>query len=458
MKLEHDLTDLKWVSWGLDHLGKKFLVEGSPLIYRALGTDSAMLFEKISAKESVRRCISEGNLVPEIRDPSLKLSGFECVLSQELLPTLVEGHQIPYERRLLMARKWIDINFLLLQDGLALGDAHLANWAFDSGFDPKWIDFGSIVEVASGAEGLAEFRSENLRPLRLASKFPFLSHWFLDKSISRQDQIAFRAGWLLAIVRKFAFLRKVLLEEDLIIRFRWKVSSRRDSLGSVRMRGRRLRRLHRQVNSLSRDFRQTGFWSDYRSPVGASILPSDARESIICKLVEENSPQSLLDIGGNDGWATLSNAAPGRHLTLLEPDHHAISKFTDVLSRTNLPTGCQVRAVVGGFGAKTGSYDVVLALALTHHLSLGQSWPFDVIADVISSQTRQLALVEFMPWGLVSGEANEPQSTLPSWYSLENFRSSLEKFFAHVEEIDYGQLGQRAPRILLLCEQSSSAL
>ena len=78
--------------------------------------------------------------------------------------------------------------------------------------------------------------------------------------------------------------------------------------------------------------------------------------------------------------------------------------------------------------------DVVIALAVTHHLSLTQGYPFERIFRTISKYTWRHAIVEFMPLGLWNGTYAPP---LPDWYSEDGFRSGLAPFF---ETLDRKQI------------------
>jgi predicted O-methyltransferase YrrM len=93
--------------------------------------------------------------------------------------------------------------------------------------------------------------------------------------------------------------------------------------------------------------------------------------------------------------------------------------------------------------------DVALALALTHHLSLGQSYPFDFIAKQLASFTTNVLITEFMPRGLATG--TQPDMNLPEYYKLENFVHELEQHFNKVEVFDYDVPDGTSPRILLVC-------
>jgi hypothetical protein len=74
--------------------------------------------------------------------------------------------------------------------------------------------------------------------------------------------------------------------------------------------------------------------------------------------------------------------------------------------------------------------DVVIALALTHHLLLSQGLPLSWILDILSEYSRKYVFVEFMPLGLFDGNTAPP---IPSWYTVEWFQQEFEAKFLLVE-------------------------
>jgi hypothetical protein len=75
--------------------------------------------------------------------------------------------------------------------------------------------------------------------------------------------------------------------------------------------------------------------------------------------------------------------------------------------------------------------DLVVALALTHHLTLAQGYDIEDVFRYISGYAKKYVLVEFMPLGLwVKGH----QPNIPDWYTSAWFREAFTKFFDLVWE------------------------
>ena len=75
--------------------------------------------------------------------------------------------------------------------------------------------------------------------------------------------------------------------------------------------------------------------------------------------------------------------------------------------------------------------DVVIALAVTHHLMLTQNIPLEYILETISRYSRKYIMVEFMPLGLYDGTC---MPYVPPWYTIDRFRESFQNNFRLILE------------------------
>jgi hypothetical protein len=70
--------------------------------------------------------------------------------------------------------------------------------------------------------------------------------------------------------------------------------------------------------------------------------------------------------------------------------------------------------------------DLVIALAVTHHLVLSQNFPLREVLRTMAGYTRRFAMVEFMPMGLWNGHTAPP---VPGWYTQDWFHRIFAEFF-----------------------------
>ena len=451
----------------LDSLGPRFVLETKEVeetsktpskFFRAVLRSQENSFWALRRKESVEACISRGLILEEKPTDEIKLprhdaGKYSLVLEADSLGAQPRTSEIPFERRVRMAKLWLEINSLLLDDRLCLIDAHLGNFAFDRSFTPVWIDFGSVQPLKHGWEAFEEFRSHHLRPLGIAARSPEAIDLILTSAISQKMKSALFFGRAGKVVNRY-LLRHFAISGDLFFKALELLGLKRiQEKLLVGFRQATLRSFRRRIDRLPSPAPTTGRWSKYRAGAESQLPPSDPRGTRIADLISSLKPESVIDIGANDGWVVLQNLAANTHFCAVEPDHGAISRFTNCLERVQLPAGTEVRALVGGFGPRDHKHDLVIALALTHHLSLSQEWSFEAIASVLRTLTNHYVLVEFMPWGLVPGGASQPQRNLPSWYTEEDFVLALEKYFYRVQRVDYEKSPRSARRVMYLCEK-----
>ena len=76
--------------------------------------------------------------------------------------------------------------------------------------------------------------------------------------------------------------------------------------------------------------------------------------------------------------------------------------------------------------------DIVLALAITHHLLLTQKFAIDDILQKIKDYSKQYVCIEFMPLGLWA--TGQQEVKVPEWYNIDWFRENFKKKFKLTRE------------------------
>lgn len=342
------------------------------------------------------------------------------------------------------ARLWLEINRRLSKEGLCLIDSHLANFAFDSRMKPTWIDLDSIAKICHGAEGLVEFRRTFTRPLIGLRHFPALARP-LRSAIGSMNSAELRA------LTKFPSLsfRGIEVSSGLPIylsRF----------LGIKVPMAKTLRRFLLALNALllPRSTKSPrNYWAHYVRKNPFDQKPRDEREKELVDTASKLEFDSVADVGGNDGrylWMLKGDASLS---ALFDLEDSAIAVFLNHLS--DLPEGKgddatsseNYFALLAGADSIPGKYDLVLGLALTHHLVLSQHWSFERVAVTFREKTKRHLLIEYMPNGVGPLQMTYPE--LPLWYTLENFVASLTAKFKKVHVVTKNH---EAPRVLIHCE------
>jgi predicted RNA methylase len=204
--------------------------------------------------------------------------------------------------------------------------------------------------------------------------------------------------------------------------------------------------------NLPRATRRTGsLWSRYEHdrPHYSESAARHKRETV-ARWIEALRPSTVVDLGCNTGeFSRLAASAGARTVVAIDADHDAIERlhgaadapanvFTAIADVADVPGG---RGWVGAeapglFARLADRADVVMALALTHHLAIGESIPMREIARMLGSVSRSHAIVELIDERdpMVVELAAQRQRD-PSEFAIALQRAALDEFFSVQDEV-----------------------
>ncbi|MBI4929238.1 MAG: SAM-dependent methyltransferase [Bacteroidetes bacterium] len=167
------------------------------------------------------------------------------------------------------------------------------------------------------------------------------------------------------------------------------------------------------------------------------------KEQIVTSWLEKLKPETLWDLGCNIGKFSLIASKHCNYILSMDADHYCIENFYTALknSATNniLPLVIDLSNPSPSIGwanaerrniAQRGKADTVLALALTHHIRIGNNIPFSIIARYFSELTEEL-IIEFIPKDdamvqqMISGREN-----IFNDYTNGNFIAAFGNYFS----------------------------
>ncbi|MDP8236205.1 MAG: hypothetical protein P9M08_07460 [Candidatus Erginobacter occultus] len=430
-----------------DNSGRVFRWRGR--VYRAIRAESAGFYRGLFEKYNIQELFDYGLVRTGIAP--LSLEGYSLILNHDRIPIIsycVEwGAEMLRDAALLIC----DLTARLHDRGLVLKDVHPWNILFDHG-KPVFIDWGSIFPASEVAEWpYLQFRDRLIWPLYLMSAGAF--------RIARLSMLGPPGSLRLGDVIRL-LLKRIPLQA--LVRF-WR--------SDLELKRRRFRvdadyfqSLRRLLESIPLIEEKTK-WDDYDLPYRklsfrpAEDWPLKARN--VYKVLQELRPQSVTDIGCNKGWFSELATLGGASVVAMDTDEPSINALYRGSRTKNLsilplvmdicyPTPAHGLLQVYPTPETRLSGDLVMALALVHHLVFKRGLSFRVIAAQLAAFTRQCLIVEFIPPGdyWVSKWMNEKFS----WYSLDNFISVLREYFPRIEVMD----SSPAPRVLLVCDRQES--
>jgi len=166
----------------------------------------------------------------------------------------------------------------------------------------------------------------------------------------------------------------------------------------------------RHLNAL-RPANAVSKWSNY---TGAKSLYSDAefaaKEAFVADALGLARPGNVLDVGANEGHFSFLAAASGASVVAIDSDpavagaiwRKAHAGRLDVLplvvdlTRPTPATGWRNQECESFLDRSRSGFDMVLMLAVIHHMLVTERVPLEDLFDLVSEITREYALIEYV--------------------------------------------------------------
>jgi hypothetical protein len=399
----------------LDDVGRPFAWDGG--VYRGIYPGREERVRRLFSSGLVEALVSRGLLVPT-ELTSLRMEGFSLVLRHEPITAA-----LPTEWTASMLRDActtiLTVNRICQEHGHELTDAHPYNVSFHRS-RPVWIDIGSIGPRREGWSARSEFVDFSVMPLAFLLRGDLLEGYGILMA-ERSLKIAARP------------FRQSVLFERFLAAIGESAESFRDEHVDEEWISERLPRPRLQET----------LWSGYQH--GAASVLDDLvdhpgnrfrRFFEVSRLLGVHAPgaRTCLDLAGNVGLASMILSERHPHLRCLNTDNDPLAiERSYALLRQN--PRFRVESYLLNFmlpmyadSVVRFRSDVVLALAITHHLLLSQGHKLDEILEKLAAYSRGHVLVEFMPLGLWGGDpAAKPE--VPPWYTTDWFEAGFRRHF-----------------------------
>jgi hypothetical protein len=150
-------------------------------------------------------------------------------------------------------------------------------------------------------------------------------------------------------------------------------------------------------------------WVDYYAHTNYTEASMAAKHRLVSRMIEDTHPATVWDLGANTGAFSRIAANAGAYTLAIDGDLAAVERaVVDGQHRSErriLPLVMDLANPTSSMGwaheeryslADRGPADLVLALGLIHHLTLGNHVPFAMTADFFARIGRSL-IIEFVP-------------------------------------------------------------
>jgi hypothetical protein len=191
-------------------------------------------------------------------------------------------------------------------------------------------------------------------------------------------------------------------------------------------------------------------WADYADQTSYSAAGTASKEALVRRLLEAchaEGARHAWDVGANTGRYSAIAAGAGFEVLAVDGDWAAVERHYLALRASGerrimplLTDLADPSPAIGWANAERASLieranaDVVLALALVHHLAIGRNVPLGMVADLLARLAPHL-VVEWIPKQdpMVQRLLSAREDIFPG-YSVEGFRAAFEPRFEIVEE------------------------
>lgn len=389
-----------------------FVFEQDGVLYRQVNESCRTSYEGLMGSGLYDELVAKQLLVSHVEvDAPRGDTGAYRILKPELVPFISYPYEWSFGQLRKAALTTLRIQRIALRHDMTLRDSSAFNVQF-VGSRPVFIDTLSFESYVEGRPwvGYRQFCQHFLAPLFLMAgcdpRLSVLSSFWID-------------GIPLDVVRRLAprtyrwkpgFLTHIYLHSKAQERFRETASRRptsprlsRASLTSI------LDSLRATIEGLAWNPEKTQ-WADYYSKTNYSEGAMELKKRFVATVVDEIRPAQVVDLGANTGEFSTIAARAGAYVIAPDIDHGAVElcyrrtsaeKDTSILPLVvdlTSPTpavGWMNVERASFLGRCSGKTDLVLALALIHHLVIGNNVPLRSVIELLA-RTGPNGIVEFV--------------------------------------------------------------
>lgn len=384
-----------------------------------------------------------------------------------LYPTQISFQSYPFEWSFSQWKKAINaylyINQIALKYGMILKDATPFNFYFTGG-KAIMFDTSSFIFFNNKDKWIAyqQFCIEFLGPIALMH--------YNGQRWSRITKTHLKGLPLQFISKQLPLKSWFNLNTLLHIHLHAKYISKKTSKGSTNNIGFSKEKISALINMIHSSLKKwkgaflfDNQWIDYYKNEIESKSYLFHKEQVITNWLNDLSPNSVVDLGANTGKFSFIAGKIAKKVIALESEDACIDNIENRIEKENL--GNLYAAVMdlvdstankGALNKEFKSIDrraqceLVLALALVHHLYLNNQLGFDQIAELISIYCIRFAIVEFIPKSDKKVQILLQNKTLDfTGYNEDNFTNALSEWFTINEVVTL----EDSERKLLLLEK-----
>jgi len=419
-------------------------------LYRQINKSYKENYDFLMGSGLYKNLVENKLLIPheEVLNEKMTDDGF-MIIKPEKIPFVSYPYEWSFSQLKDAALITIEIQKIAKKYDMMLKDASAYNIQFKNG-KPIFIDTLSFEKYVEGEpwKGYKQFCQHFFAPLALMSKRDIrlgqLSRIYIDgipldlasDLLPMKTKTTFS---LLSHIHAHAKSQKHYEGKKIDMKKR-KISSR--SLEGV------IESLHSGIKKMNWAEKETE-WGDYYSDTNYSDVSFEEKQKIILEFLKKHNPKNIWDLGSNTGIFSRIASDLGIFTVSFDIDPLAVEKnYRESVEKqeTNiLPLLLDLANPSGDIGwsnnerlslMKRGPVDLVMALALIHHLVISNNVPLKKLAHFFNKICNFL-IIEFIP--KTDSQIDRllvTREDIFTDYTQENFESEFKNYFTILKSID----------------------
>lgn len=419
-----------------------FIFQANGTIYRQVNKRYATAYNLLMSSGLYSKLVQHKQLIPhqEITDNLTGTADWYKTLQPESIPYISYPYEWCFEQLRDAALLTLKVLRTALHHGMILKDATPFNIQFVQS-RPVFIDTLSF-EVYNPAQPWVAYRQ-----FCQCFLFPLYLEHYLKKDVQKILSAYIEGIPVDVTARLLPWKSNLSLGVWLHVYLQNTVQrNRKEGGNAVQFQKKKLLDLISHLESIlqrfpaERTYKTT--WNNYYDDTILSQEYLQNKEVIFRRICEPLSIQTALDLGANDGYFSRILAGKGVQVIATDVDGQCINRLYGEVKKKALPNILPLMLdvsnpspAIGFHNQERASFherikpDLVLALALVHHLVIGKNIPLPMLADYFHDIAPQL-IIEFVP-----KEDEKVQQMLKSRedvfddYSVAHFEEIFSRYF-----------------------------
>lgn len=420
-------------------------------VWRGLDEGALADFQALAATPFFTAALDAGQVVgTELADtrPDGLDEHWAGVLRHDRIPVISYPYEWSFEMLRDAARLQLDLVAQALAEDLTTKDASAYNVQF-VGSQPRFIDVGSFERLREGEPwyGYRQFHMHFLLPLMLQAYRGIAFQPLLRADVEGVNPVDARrmmSFWDIVSPRRKGTLLHVSLQARAEA-----ATSQRDVKSELKRAGMKKELLVAQIRNLRKlvdrvRLKKTDTeWANYSERGHYTDADLQAKEAFVSSVAAEAKPTLAWDLGANDGHFSRLVADQGAYVIAADGDHVAVDGLYRSLRESGdtriLPLVLNLADPSPNRGwrgkerlafTERSRPQLVLALALIHHLVISRNVPMQEFVDFLADSGGDL-VVEFptpedpMVQGLLRNKAEGVHDD----YTVDVFEAALARRF-----------------------------